>query len=379
VTNSVSPVRRSTGRFGNWRSCSSWRTAGTAFGRQQLAGTPSITWPISRTGLDDIVAVNRILEPLSPESPISTAVLTESEASDPTGAVPYQALEPFHRLLEDADRYRAALPKLDDPRHLRLLYEYVLTEGHSAELIVIPELFETLREEYSRRMVAMADSDRFQLRGLEGVPDFGMALTRDGSEWTVSILVFASNGTVHGTIRNSTPNATAWAEEYFDERLDRSTDRTEELIADPHNGSDSVANTITSSMGQSLPVSLEAEGFRRLDASYFRETSVADPTTAWRTGLSLAEVHTGYSIERPAERPTVDQPTDPVAETPESERGLTETLVAEWLEGTDCLLIGSAGSGKSTICKRAACNWYESDTGSRSVSRTGPRPSVRVR
>ena len=114
--------------------------------------------------------------------------------------------------------------------------------------------------------------------------------------------------------------------------------------------------------GQSLPVSLEREGFVRVDVEYFRDTPVADPVTAWRAGLSLAEVHTGYAIERAYPLDDHDAQRDGLEDALE-EQYLSDAITADLVAGSDCVVVGQPGSGKSTVCKQVACEWYQSGRG----------------
>ncbi len=128
------------------------------------------------------------------------------------------------------------------------------------------------------------------------------------------------------------------------------------LIPDTDGGTQTHDVAVGNTSGQSLPVSLERAGFVAVDVRYFRDAPVADPLTAWRADLSLAEVHTGYAISRvqPA-----DGDVDHAAEAPT----LAATIIDELTSGTDCAVVGPPGTGKSTICKRVACEWYGIDRG----------------
>jgi len=304
--------------------------------------------------LGDIEAAEAVLDPLPLDAPLPREAVAGSEARLAAEPVPYEALEPVHDALGDARQYRALLPALDDPRQLRLLYEHVVTQERPAELIVTPELFDTLREQFPRRLATMADQVGFGLRVSETVPPFALACI-DGSDGvTVAVVVFAESGAVHGTLINDTHPAVRWARDLIDDAEAGATDRTEELRG-AGDGSlpDDTGNLPSGS--ESLPLSLETEGFVRLGTAYFQETPVPDPATVWRTGLSLPEVHVGYAVERalPADRTT----SGPGA------RSIAEALSDELAGGADCVVVGLPGSGKSTVCKQVACEWHD-DRGS---------------
>jgi len=334
-----------------------------------------------QAGFDDIVSAEAVVDPLPPDSPLSTAIVAGSEAMLATEPVPYRPLERVHDALADADSYRALLPSLDDPRQVRLLYEHVVTDGSPAEIVVTPDLFRTLREEFPRRITAMAESDAFTVLVADDLPPFALSLatgeSSNGPETDAFVAVFTENGAVHGVLANDSAGAVRWADGRYERARERATEQTESLFANTDGGTLGVdpGDGLTA-LGESLSVSLEREGFVRPDVSYFRDEPIAKPTTAWRAGLSLAEVHTGYAVERtqsPGDRgssaPTAASGNDAPetqtarAETEPEQRPLTDAVFADLAAGTDCILVGPPGSGKSTLCKRVACRWYERDCG----------------
>ncbi|PSP77020.1 hypothetical protein BRC81_11820 [Halobacteriales archaeon QS_1_68_20] len=312
-----------------------------------------------RGELDDVVAAEAVLDPLSFDAPIETDAVAGGETILATEPAPYRPLERFHGTLADARRYRALLPALDDPRHVRLLYEHVVTGGRPAELVVAPELLQALREEFPRRTAAMAESDGFDVH-VGDVPPFALALVDRGDAdpaTTVAILVFNESGAVHGVLLNETPAAVRWAEDRYAAVRADSDERTDALFPDADGGTrslDADGGSALAAIGDGLSVALEREGFVRLDVPYFREEPVADPTTAWRAGLTLPEVHTGYAVER-----TLTGNEAAAADG----RGMTAALSEKLAEGQDCVVVGPPGSGKSTVCKRVACEWYDADEG----------------
>jgi tetratricopeptide (TPR) repeat protein/DNA-binding transcriptional ArsR family regulator len=316
-----------------------------------------------RGELGDVVAADAVLDPLPFDAPVDTRAVAGSDALLATDPAPYRPLERFHDDLADATRYRALLPALDDPRQVRLLYEHVVTQDDSAELVVAPDLFTTLREEFPRRMAAMAEADGFTLH-VGDVPPFAVGLVDvDGgqggdAETAVHVVVFSERGGVHGTLRNGTPGAVRWADERFEAALSDADDRTAELLPDPDGGVPAVdvdGGAARGAIGRSLSVGLERAGFVELDVPYFREEPVADPTTAWRAGLTVPEVHTGYAIERTLAA-------DAVGGDGERE-AMADALTADLAAGEVCVVVGPPGSGKSTVCKRVGCEWYDADRG----------------
>jgi len=311
-----------------------------------------------QTDLDDIVDAEQVLAPLPYDAPIETAAVVGGTAMLATDPAPYRPQERLQEDLTDALRYRAILPALDDPRHLRLLYEHVVTHERDAELLVGSDVLETLRAEFPRQTAAMAEVENFRVLVGEPTP-FALGLT-DGMadedhRKAVHVTVFNESGGVHGSLVNGRAAAVRWAENLYEEVLAAADERTDALqreaasgsVADPGDGG---------GLGDPIPLSLEREGFVRLDVPYFRDRSVAAPETAWRAGLTLPEVHTGYAVARTTG--------DGNEEDASSEHAtLTAALVADLVDGENSVVVGAPGSGKSTTAKRVACEWYEEDRG----------------
>ena len=307
--------------------------------------------------LDDVTAAGDVLEPLAAEPDIEPDVVVGGEVISSSQPTSFRALERVYDSLADADCYRALIPTIEDARHVRLLYEHVVTEGNPAELVVSEEVFEALRVEFPRRTEAMATQDGFSVF-VGDVPRYGLGLFEDGSgsEALTTVTVFTDGGGVHGILANETDRAIRCARDRYASYRAEATDLTSSLIPDTDGGTQTHDVAVRNTSGQSLPVSLERAGFVAVDVPYFRDAPVADPVTAWRAGLSLPEVHTGYAISR-VQPP--DGEVDHAAEAPT----LAATITDEVTLGTDCAVVGPPGSGKSTICKRVACEWYGADRG----------------
>lgn len=318
--------------------------------------------------LDDVRAAEGVLEPLSAEVDVDAEFVAGSEPVIGTDPTPYRPAERIHDELADAKRYRALVPTIEDPRHVRLLYEHVVAHGREAELVVSDDVFETLRQEFPRRMAVMSQEERFTLL-VGDVPPFGLVLLEhergvaNGTVTTAHMVVFDEYRGVHGVLSNDADRAVRWAETRYRAARAGATDCTDMLSPDPDGGSLVSGPRDGALPGQSLPAPLEREGFVRVDAAYFREEPVADPPTAWRAGLSLAEVHTGYAV--PRVHPDDDETDDDKADDggTDDDETVTATLATELEAGTDCLVVGPPGSGKSTVCKQVACEWYEAGRG----------------
>ncbi|WP_254864641.1 tetratricopeptide repeat protein [Halovivax gelatinilyticus] len=326
--------------------------------------------------LDDVLAAREVLEPLSPTTDIPYGVVVGADGIPVTEPAPYRPADRMFEDLRDATTYRALLPTIEESRTIRTLYEHVITRNNPAELVVSPAVFETLRSEFSRRMTLLAESDRFTAH-VGAVPPYGLGLFERepvGHETrasTVHVVVHNESGGVHGLLVNDTDRSVSWAEAHYERYRDGATDRTDELQPDTDGGTRAIDGEFAPELGQSLPVSLEREGFVRIDDDYFHTEPVAAPPTAWRTGLSLAEVHTGYAIDRSVSKSTDEvrrddttHETDSIAdESPDDRSDLADEITAALGDGTDTIVLGPPGSGKSTICKQVACAWYAADRG----------------
>lgn len=187
-------------------------------------------WTV-QSGLEDLVKAQRVLDPLPADASITVGAVFDSEASLATDPAPYRPLERVHDALAGAERYRALVPALDDPRHVRLLYEHVVTEARPAELVVSPGLFETLETEFTRRMETMARQEGFQVLESEAVPRYLLAVVEgDGdAATTIALVVFGESGAVHGVLTNDSPDACRWATRQFERVADDARDRTRDL------------------------------------------------------------------------------------------------------------------------------------------------------
>ena len=311
---------------------------------------------------DDIRTATAVLERLPVDTAIDPEAVAGCEPILATNPAPYRPLERLYDDLSQATRYRALVPTLEDPRHIRVLYEHVVTEGNPAELIVTPEVFGTVRTEFPRRSAAMAEEAGFSVF-VGDVSAFGLGLLgrelpgRDDDVTTTYVVVFDDRGSVHGILVNDEGPAVEWAESTYADHRNEATDRTEELIPNTDGGVVGIGSVADAGrVDGSLPVSLERQGFVRVDVSYFHEEPVDHPTTAWRTGLSLAEVHTGYAIERSHHGLEGEESASATTDT-------ASTILDELETGTDTVVVGPPGSGKSTICKQVACRWYDEDLG----------------
>jgi len=314
-----------------------------------------------RSGWADLLDAADVVDSLPPGTPVDMSAVVGAETVTAPETTPYEPVERLHETLRTAEDCRALLPAVGDPRTVRLLYEHVVTDGNSAELVVSPALRASLDEEFPRQLAAMAADDFELLAG--STPEYGVVLTEhEGANTRRVTTVAHGDEGVSGVLQNDSPAAVRWAERVYEKYRSSAAVVTEEL-RQPDGGV-----TVRLGEGRSapprLPAALSREGFVRLTREYFVERGVADPTTAWRAGLGLSEVHAGYAVERRVLEHDGESSDD---ESTDGERAggetLTERLVAALSAGEDCLLVGPPGSGKSTTAKRVACEWYDRGLG----------------
>ena len=112
-------------------------------------------------------------------------------------------------------------------------------------------------------------------------------------------------------------------------------------------------HTIQRQLRSQRTASLQNAGITWLDPLYFQRHEPDNPDSAWRTGFGFAEVAAGYPL--PRERP-------PKHDEGERER-LTSEIIDRLDDGEDLVVLGDGGSGKSTVCKQVAYQWYTDDRG----------------
>lgn len=289
-----------------------------------------------------VLAAEPVLTHLPPDCPVDTAVLAGCRVETATETAPYRPRERLLSVTRDADRVRVALPALGDPQYLRSWHELV-AGGGEVELLATEALFADLDDGFPRLLSAMAATGRFTLR-VGDVPDLGLALAENDGETTVLLAGFGDDGVMRGVVENDSDDAVQWGKRCFErlrEGTDDATDRVVEPdVPTPGTGSDSSGGRPDEAAD--LPAELLRQGFVRLSVDFFADRPVADPAEAWRRSPGLAEVNAGYAVERT----TGDGET------------VTERLTGRLRDGTDCALLGPPGSGKSTVCKRVACEWY---------------------
>jgi tetratricopeptide (TPR) repeat protein len=105
-----------------------------------------------------------------------------------------------------------------------------------------------------------------------------------------------------------------------------------------------------------LTQAIRNEGFSKLSPTFFARTEPT-PAISWRTTFSLADVHAGIPARRDGHSGSF------------ADQELYESL----LDSEDRIVVGNAGSGKSTLCKQVAIEWYRDDDAGTVIYRDSDR------
>jgi tetratricopeptide (TPR) repeat protein/predicted transcriptional regulator len=311
-----------------------------------------------RTALEtvvDILDTRDLLDALPRDYPIQPALLAGAAVEQADETMPYHLPAGVRDWILEADRVCVYLPVLTTPRLLDCCHRGIVQKGVALELLTNPNLFETLTTEFPGPLAAMA-SDRggsFTARvadtGSTSLPPFGLVLAETDGSTSVSVIAYGDQQTLQGTLQNDTAPSIQWAEDCYTRARNSATEVTDELRDLAPREHAAVTGNL-SAVGDTERVAREAEGFVQLTPEYFTQRAPAPPLTGWRTGFDLVDVHAGYAIDREKERDG-------------SRHNLTTELIEHLGDGANHAVLGSPGSGKSTICRSVACRWYERGIG----------------
>ena len=322
------------------------------------------------TASEAILSADDLLAPIPETYAPPVEVLVGADRITAETAVPVRALEAVSGRVQNAERVRAYLPTLVDTHFLRVWHRVVVATAVRSEAVFDPELLTVLKGQYPHLLAEMAATGGFDAYATTG-PPYGIVLTTTGEDTSLAVVVYENDTAVTGVLTNDSAAAVEWAQGELDRLAGGATEVTEDLAALSSAVADGLAQPLvarsdsTSSPSGSthssrsdpdapasaadhpLPIDLEAEGFVRLSGEYFTAHGVAAPSTSWRTGFTLAEVRAGHAVDR------LDA----------EGRDLTEYLVDALHDGTDYVVLGPPGSGKSTACMAVACEWFDRGLG----------------
>jgi predicted transcriptional regulator/tetratricopeptide (TPR) repeat protein len=338
------------------------------------------------TAADDLAAAGDVLDPLGADVDVDPAVLREAETYRAAAPDPYRPLEVLDGALADADAVAAALPAFPYPRVAERLRR-TAAGGGTVDLALADRAYRHAAERFADDLGAVARREGSRVAAVDAV-DAGV-VAADG---TALLLTFDDGGTLHGAAASTEPEAVEWAERKVRGLIDRGHDTGDALAAmddaetgetgrdarggdrsegeagdssaggDPdatdgrersagadektgHTGGRLFGGTGSDDTGRSP---LSAQGFHAVDED--RLSGEPDPYGPLRATASFPEVDAGYVLDRTAVRDG-------------ERRSIAGVLVDGLTEGTDHALVGPPGSGKSTVCRSVAVEWYRSGRG----------------
>ncbi|MDB2270137.1 MarR family transcriptional regulator [Halorubrum ezzemoulense] len=322
------------------------------------------------TAAADLAAAGDVLDPLGADVGVDPAVLRKAETHRAAAPDPYRPLEALDDALADADSVAAALPAFPYPRVAERLRRAAVGGG-SVDLALADRAYRHATERFADDLGTVANRDDCRIAAVDAV-DAGVVAADD----TALLLVF-DDGALHGVTASTEPEAVAWAETEVRGLIERGRDTTEALAATGRAagkrtgggrseddrpgggrlGGDGSRDSRRSSdgglLGRGYPNdegagSLSAQGFRAVDED--RLAGDPNPCGPLRATASFPEVDAGHVLERSV---ACDG----------ERRELAGALVEGLAGGTDHALVGPPGSGKSTVCRNVAVEWYRSGRG----------------
>ncbi|VTT87576.1 transcriptional regulator, SARP family [Halorubrum sp. DM2] len=344
------------------------------------------------TVADDLAAAGDVLDPLGANAEVSPAIFRGAETYRAAAPDPYRPLEVLDEALADADAVAAALPAFPYPRVAERLRRTAVGEG-TVDLALAERAYRHAADRFADDLGAVARREGCRIASVGGV-DVGVV----AADEVALLLVFDDDGTLHGAASSTDPEALAWAETRVRDLIGRGRDGGEAISAvdraatpatedgpaagDSRDGdadgltADADANmdtnadaaeTASRDGGASAERSdgdgalfgrprsdergrdtLSAQGFHAVDED--RLAGDPDPHGPLRATASFPEVDAGYVLDRTAVRDG-------------ERRSIAGLLVDGLSEGTDHALVGPPGSGKSTVCRSVAVEWYRSGRG----------------
>ena len=368
------------------------------------------------TVADDLAAAGDVLEPLGADVDVSPAVLREAETYRATAPDPYRPLEVLDDALVDAEAVAAALPAFPYPR-IAERFRRTAVAGGTVDLALAERAYRHAAERFADDLGTVARRDGCRVAAVDDV-DAGV-VAADGT----ALLLTFDDGALRGAAVSTDPEAVAWGGERVAELIDGGRGVGAALAATSDAGSPGAATDAeadreraeadgeradadgeraeadgeraeadgeradagergpsgsarTGALGRSdrtggsdeasgsggaarglvgragprggASGALSAQGFHAVDED--RLSGEADPRGPLRATASFAEVDAGHVLDRTAVRDGERRP-------------LTELLVDGLAAGTDHALVGPPGSGKSTVCRSVAVEWYRSGRG----------------
>lgn len=301
-----------------------------------------------------IFSARQLLESLPDDETIAREFVANARKIGSAESPPFRPLEVISDQIATGRRVHAYLPTLSGPHLLRVFRRLVVEENGALTLLVTTELGESLLSYYPGILGELADRGDVEIHFVDG-PSYGVVVSASSEDREATVTVYSEDGAMQGGLATEDSSGVEWALGRVRELESIATDRTEDFEAISTKGESRLSSVVdespnTSSELGEFPLDLREEGFELLSETDF-ESDGLPPDTALRVGLSFAEIDDGLAIERTIKSDDGEQ------------RSLTSVLVDQLRDGTDTVLLGPPGSGKSTVCKMVAREWVARDRG----------------
>ncbi|WP_410766283.1 tetratricopeptide repeat protein [Haloferax sp. DFSO60] len=333
-----------------------------------------------RRDVRNVLEVDAAISAKVGDYPLPSVALLDADVAVASEGRPHRPLQHLTDTFGRADYGTFVMPQLPKNSFAKRLTTWLSTD-HACRLVAPESVVTALWREYPELLDGIQTAPDCTLR-VGAVPPYGLAYTVVDGEPSSTVIMYEDRR-VQSVITNTSNEAVAWAQSYtqslwedanpFDltghlDWIPRETARDEtepDSEAGLTNGDEwattSAARTQpTTHTGRPLPTTLQSQGFVRLAPDYFDRVGVSPPLACWRAGFDLAEVNTGYALDR--ERPTDD-----------GRENVTSELFERLCQATDHVVVGPPGAGKSTVCMSVACRWYDRQRGPVIYRKSGHR------
>ncbi|QLD86882.1 tetratricopeptide repeat protein [Natronomonas halophila] len=278
---------------------------------------------------EGVAAIADALPALPPDIDPPAALLADGTLHT-ASAEDHRLPGPIRTYLGEAEAVQIVTPPATGPPVLSATRE--LGSG-SVDVVLDTAAVDSLPERLPGITRWLAAADRASAFAGDTPPVAVLVVETDDAE---AVLLVGEDVDGLVAVEATDPEAVAWGRELIATAIEGATP----VLEDGH-----VEETAQPETRETLA----REGIVELTPAYFAAREAAPLPTGWRAGLDLAEVAAGHAIERTVETEDGDR------------RPLSERLLDRLRDGSDVALVGPAGSGKSTACKAAACEWYQSE------------------
>lgn len=284
------------------------------------------------SNLDAVRAARPLLESLPSTAPVPASLFEDAAVTVQEGASSTPSAD-LPIPIDRADHIQVAFPKPDGARLLEACLDR--TTDQTRIDCRFPSEPPAVFDDYAWARLDGQDEGGFTV-SIGTTPPYGLLVAESAGETTVHVVIDADE--IVGTITTDAPTAVDWARSWFE--TDTETPAPSEVAQQPQSEKPSRSK---SDWQEDHEFALRQAGFR--DPEAYTGSSLPPPT-ALRVGLSHAEVAEGYAMDRECEGA-------------DGRKNLTEMITSLLHEGDDVVVLGPAGSGKSSVCKQVARHWLD--------------------